>query len=144
MTSEAVRCNTGVELTVTEYLLFDAAPHARHTVPRRLHCDLQDAHQDAHVAFARSPGTARRGGCGGTTVNGLRSSWSAALPVTQTAVRTARTATVSCRRIIVVGTPGSSCALPSIWPPAPVLDLSLPEQQPVTRLDLVPGALFPG
>jgi hypothetical protein len=57
MTSEAVRCNTGVELTVTEYLLFDAAPHARHTVPRRLHCDLQDAHQDAHVAFAQSPGT---------------------------------------------------------------------------------------
>jgi len=57
MTSEAVRCNTGVELTVTEYLLFDAAPHARHTVPRRLHCDLQNAHQDAHVAFAQSPGT---------------------------------------------------------------------------------------
>jgi hypothetical protein len=62
MTSETVRCNTGVELTVveltvTEYLLFDAAPHARHTVPRRLHGGLQDGHQDAHAAFAQSPGT---------------------------------------------------------------------------------------
>ncbi|MDN5851923.1 MAG: hypothetical protein L0K86_03590 [Actinomycetia bacterium] len=57
MASEAVRCNTGVELTVTEYLLFDAVPHADHAVPRRLHCDLQDGHEDAHAAFAQSPGT---------------------------------------------------------------------------------------
>jgi hypothetical protein len=49
-----MRCNTGIDLTVTEFVVFDRAGRARHRVPARLHCGLQHGHDDAHAAFAES------------------------------------------------------------------------------------------
>ena len=43
MTGPIPRCNARVELTVTEFLRLDRMPSAKHAVPARLHCELEQA-----------------------------------------------------------------------------------------------------
>ena len=54
MTGPILRCNTRVELTVTEFLRLDRMPRAKHAVPARLHCELEHQHDGNHVAFAQA------------------------------------------------------------------------------------------
>ena len=56
VTKQLVRCNTGIDLTVGEFLHFDGVLGARHAVPARLHCELQHGHRDPHIAFVQTPG----------------------------------------------------------------------------------------
>jgi len=54
VTGPILRCNTRVELTVTEFLRLDRMPRAKHAVPARLHCELEHQHDGDHVAFAQA------------------------------------------------------------------------------------------
>ena len=54
MTGPILRCNTRVELTVTEFLRLGRMPRAKHAVPARLHCELEHQHDGDHVAFAQA------------------------------------------------------------------------------------------
>ena len=54
VTGPILRCNTRVELTVTEFLRLDRMPRAKHAVPARLHCELEHQHDGNHVAFAQA------------------------------------------------------------------------------------------
>lgn len=56
VTVETLACNRPIELTVAEFLHFDSVVGARHPVPARLHCQLERGHDEAHMAFAQSPG----------------------------------------------------------------------------------------
>ncbi|MGH3284376.1 MAG: hypothetical protein ACRDPD_06780, partial [Streptosporangiaceae bacterium] len=53
MTGTTLRCNTRIELTVTEFLRLDRMRDAKHAVPARLHCELEHRHDGDHVAFAQ-------------------------------------------------------------------------------------------
>jgi hypothetical protein len=54
VTGPILRCNTRVELTVTEFLRLDRMPRPKHAVPARLHCELEHQHDGDHVAFAQA------------------------------------------------------------------------------------------
>ena len=53
VTGTILRCNTRIELTVTEFLRLDRMRDAKHAVPARLHCELEHQHDGDHVAFAQ-------------------------------------------------------------------------------------------
>jgi len=54
VTGTILRCNTRIELTVTEFLRLDRMRGAKRAVPARLHCELEHRHDGDHIAFAQT------------------------------------------------------------------------------------------